>query len=189
MCDRSLVYTGTAFYLIYSLPLKRWNIYVRKIHFPNSFLLFKLWSHKDWWKYLYAPQIYFRFQVACFKYIILHQKIHISIFTLKLGQNSLDYQMTFLVFFFKKKITKLKYVGRRAIFLMFSTWFNIPRQQLQAKYHFSKWKILVFMSWLALLHAKVNWRLLQLTGVMMNSCSSLHSPAPPHHFDQTAPKH
>lgn len=60
-------------------------------------------------------------------------------------------------FFFPSVITKLKFVGRRTIFLMFSTWLNILRQQLQAKYNFSKWEILVFMYWLALLHMKFNW--------------------------------
>lgn len=58
---------------------------------------------------------------------------------------------------------------------MFSSWFDVPRQQLQAKYHFGKWAILVFICWLALLHTKVNWKLLRLIWVMMNSCNPLHS--------------
>lgn len=115
--------------------------------------------------------------------------LYISILTLKSGQNSLCYQMTFLVFFFFSLIiTKLKFVGRSAIFLMFSTWFNILRQQLQAKYHFSKWEILVFMCWLALLHTKVNWEASEAYLGNDEQLQQIALPLPPPHFDRTAPK-
>lgn len=84
--------------------------------------------------------------------------MYISILTFKTEQKQLRLSNEVLgLFFFSSVITKLKFVGRRTIFLMFSTWLNIPRQQLQAKYNFSKWEILVFMYWLALLHMKFNW--------------------------------
>ena len=63
--------------------------------------------------------------------------MYISILTLKTEQKQLRLSNEVLGLFFSV-ITKLKFVGRRTIFLMFSTWLNIPRQQLQAKYNFSK---------------------------------------------------
>lgn len=76
---------------------------------------------------------------------------------------------------FQKIIIKHQFVERRAISLMFSSWFDIPRQQLQAKHHFCEWEILVFICWLALLHTKVNWMASQAYLVMMNSCNRLYS--------------
>lgn len=67
--------------------------------------------------------------------------MYISILTFKTEQKQLRLSNEVLglfFFFFPSVITKLKFVGRRTIFLMFSTWLNIPRQQLQAKYNFSK---------------------------------------------------